>query len=318
MTGLVVRRLLQAVPVLVVASMVVFLLLFVGPNPLEQLREDPAYTSADVARLTAQYGWDRPITEQYLRWAGGLLHGDWGTSLQFQRPALDVILDRLPLTLFVSGLALMLSVLVALPVGVFVAVRRYSRVDYATTVVTFGLMATPSFFVALLFQAAALKLKDATGTLWFATGGAPMHGSLLAWAQHLALPVIVLSALQIGSWTRYQRSELLGVLATDYVKSALAKGLPFRVVLTRHALRNTMLPIVTLLAMDLAGMVGGTMITETVFGLPGVGTLLLDAVRNHDVVLAVDIMMVGAVALVLANAAADVTYGVLDPRVREA
>ena len=180
------------------------------------------------------------------------------------------------------------------------------------------MMAAPSFFIALLFQLFALKLGDWNGgDLILYTGGAPRSwGDIGDVVARLFLPVLALSILQIAGWSRYQRSQLLTVLESDYIRSAMAKGLSFRTVLTRHAMRNSMLPIITIVAIDLAVLFGGAVITESVFALPGMGTLLLDSVFQRDVVLALDIVMIAAFLMVFFNAVADVAYGLFDPRVR--
>lgn len=330
MMGLVIRRSVQAIPTLGVVSIVMFMLLMVGPNPLQQLKQNPSFTDADVQRLTKLYGWDKPLPQQYLEWAGNFVTGNMGTSIQTQRPAKEMILERLPLTLMLTGASMVLSLMIAIPIGAYVAVRKYSRADYAATFLTFCTMATPSFFLALLLQLLALKLQDAAGgTLVLATGGAPgcanggffqqifsCMGSPIEVTQRMFLPVLALSILQIAGWSRYQRSELLGVLGQDYVKAAMAKGIPWRDVFLKHAMRNALMPIVTIVAIDVALLFGGAVITESVFSLPGMGGLLLDSIRQRDVVVALAIVMIGAFLVLVFNTLADIAYGMLDPRVR--
>lgn len=331
MTSLILRRLAQAGPTLVVVSILMFILLMVGPNPLQQLKQNPQYTDKDIARLTKAYGWDKPKHEQYLGWAGNFVRGDLGTSMQTQRAASEMILERLPLTLMLTGASMLFSLIIAIPIGAYVAVRKYSKADYAATFGTFCMMATPSFFLALLLQLGALKLQDLLGgTMLFSTGGAPecvgasgvfsqlfaCLGSPVATIQKMALPVTALSILQIAGWSRYQRSELLGVLNQDYVKAAMAKGLPGRSVFLRHAMRNALMPIVTIVAIDVALLFGGAVITETVFGLPGMGGLLFDSLHAKDSVVVLAIVMIGAMLVLVFNTLADIAYGMLDPRVR--
>jgi peptide/nickel transport system permease protein len=330
--GLIMRRLMEAIPALVVVSIIMFGLLALGPNPLEQLKQNPNITSKDVARLTKLNGWDKPVTAQYFHWAGKFVKGDMGVSTVDQRTSWDKIKERLPLTLMVSGLSMMVSLAIALPIGAYVAVHKYSRADYAATLSTFAMMASPSFFVALLLQLMALKLQDMFGgTLVFYTGGAPscvgadsglVHTVFSCMAtpveafRRLALPVFALSILQIAGWSRYMRSELLGVLNADYIRSAMAKGLDGKVVFFRHALRNALLPLVTIVALDVAALFGGATITESVFGLPGMGRLLLDSLMQKDIAVVLAIVMIGAALVLLMNTIADILYGVLDPRVR--
>jgi len=332
MTGLIVRRLLAAIPTLIVASIIIFTLLVVGGNPLQLLKQNPAYTSADVARITKQYGWDKPAPVQYLKWASGVVHGNFGESLVAHRPAMAMIGERLPVTLMLTGTSMLLSLLIAIPIGAYVAVKKYSKADYMATFGTFVLMATPSFFLGLLLQLMALKLQDmAGGTLVFSTAGAPscvgsgggvFHiafsciGSPLEVIKKMTLPVVALSILQIAGWMRYQRSELLNVLNQDYIKSAIAKGLPSRRVFINHAMRNSLLPIITIVGIDVAMLFSGAVITEQVFGLPGMGNLLLDSITSRDIVVVQAIVLIGAFLVLFFNTLVDILYGVLDPRVR--
>lgn len=332
MSALIIRRVLEAIPALVVVSVIMFGLLALGPNPLELLKQNPAITSEDVARLTKLNGWDKPVIEQYTHWASNFITGDMGTSTVDQRPAWDKIRERLPLTLMLTGMAMIVSLSIALPIGAYIAIHKYSRADYFATLATFAMMASPSFFVGLLLQLAALKMQDAAGgTLVFFTGGAPscvgsdsgfagtMFGCIgtpVETFRRLALPVFALSILQIAGWSRYMRSELLGVLNQDYIRSAMAKGLSSKVVFMRHAIRNALLPLVTIVALDVAALFSGATITERVFGLPGMGNLLLDSLGSKDIAVVLAIVMIGATLVLVMNTVADVLYGVLDPRAR--
>lgn len=331
MTGLIIRRTLAAIPTLIVVSMIVFSLLVLGGNPLDQLKQDPRYSPADIKRLTHEYGWDKSAPQQYAMWATKAVRGDFGTSFQTQRPATEMISERLPLTLMLTGWSMIISLLIAIPIGAYVAVHKYSKADYAATFVTFILMSAPSFFIALLLQLMALKLQDAAGgTLFFHTAGAPdcasgagvisVFFSCLATPvdlfTHMALPVFALSILQIAGWMRYQRSELLNVLNQDYIKCAVAKGLPGRRVFIFHAMRNSLLPIITIVGIDVAMLFSGAVITERVFGLAGMGNLLLDSISNRDTAVAMAIVLIGAFLVLFFNTLVDILYGVLDPRVR--
>lgn len=329
MTSLALKRFLEAIPALFVVSVIMFGLMMMGPNPLDMLKQNPNITSEDVARLTKLNGWDKPPVEQYLSWAGNFVTGDLGVSTVDQRSAAEKIGERLPLTLMITGMSMVLSLLIALPIGAYVAIHKYSKADYVATLLTFGMMASPSFFVGLLLQLMALKMQDAAGgTLVFFTAGAPACagdgmgsfftclGMPLETFQRLALPVTALSILQIAGWSRYMRSELLGVLNQDYIRSAMAKGLSGKVVFMRHAVRNALLPLVTIVALDVAGLFGGAVITESVFGLPGMGNLLLDSVKQMDIAVVLAIVMIGAALVLFMNLVADILYGILDPRVR--
>lgn len=329
MMRLLVQRFLAAIPALLAVSVIIFGLMHAGVDPLAMLKENPNITAEDVKRLTRLNGWDKPVTEQYVRWAGKFLTGDLGTSTVDQRPAGEKIGERLPVTLMLTGSALVLSLIIALPIGAYVAVRKYSRADYLATLLTFTMMATPSFFIGMLLQLAAIKLQDAAGgTLVFYTAGAPSctaDGLLTPFTcltapvemfQRFALPVTALALLHVAAWSRYLRSELLTVLSQDYVRSAMAKGLTGKRVFLRHVARNALIPLVTIVALDVAQMFSGAVITEQVFGLAGMGNLLLDSVRMGDMAVVLAIVMIGASLVLVMNALADVLQGYLDPRAR--
>lgn len=316
MSGLLIRRVVQLGPTLLATSVLMFFVLSMGPGPLAQLQEFSNLTAEDIARISHAHGWDRPLWHQYLSWLTNFVTGDWGESIRTFRPAAEMIFERLPLTLTIASLALVLSVGIGLPLGAYVAVRKYSKIDYMTTFITLTLMAMPGFFLALVLQLCAVKLREGTGGVVFYTSGVPDGDSILEWVQRLALPVLTLTLTHIAMWVRYQRGELLNVLGQEYIKCARAKGLPERVIFMRHAMRNAVLPIVTLIAIDLGKLVAGAVIVESVFGLPGIGTLLLDSVNGHDTTVVLDILMLVALMMVLCNTLADVLYGVLDPRVR--
>jgi len=319
MTGLLIRRLVAMPFILLVTSVLVFAVLSLGPSPLALLMEVANLSPEELQRIAAKYGWDQPLWKQYLDWLGDALRGDFGVSIRSFRPAIEVIGERLPLTLTIAALALLLSVGIGVPLGAYCAIRANTRVDYVTTLFTLGLMAMPGFFVALVLQLLAVGLRDATGSPVFYTSGTPEVGAdTIEWLQRLTLPVLALAVTQIAEWTRYQRSELLGVLGEQYVVCARAKGLPAKLVFTRHAMRNALLPIITLIALDMGKLLAGAVVIESVFGLPGMGTLLLDSVVSSDTVVVLDILMLVGLMILVCNTLADIAYGALDPRVRVA
>ncbi len=317
MSALLIRRLGALPVILLVTSILVFLVLSMGPSPLAVLMETANLSPEELDRIAKQYGWDKPAWQQYLHWLTDVLRGDLGMSIRTFRPAAEMIGERLPLTLTIASLSLLLSVGIGLPLGAYCAARANSRVDYGTTFLTLALMAMPGFFMALVLQLIAVGLRDATGGVVFFTSGTPEEGaSTFEWVQRLTLPVMCLALTHIAEWTRYQRGELLGVLGEQYIVCARAKGLPAKVVFMRHAMRNAMLPIITLIAIDMGKLVAGAVVVESVFGLPGIGTLLLDSVNGNDTVVVLNILMLVGLMMVLCNALADVVYGALDPRVR--
>lgn len=311
------RRALMFFPTMLAVSIIVFFILSMGPSPLAQLQEVANLSPADIARLAKKYGWDQPLWKQYLHWLGQYVQGNWGISVHSMRPAWDMIMERLPLTLTIASFALLLSVGIGVPLGAYAAVRKNSKFDYGTTFFSLALMAMPGFFMALILQLFAVALRSATGHVIFYTSGTPESSSdIVGWMQRLALPILTLALTHIAVWVRYQRGELLGVLGQQYITCARAKGMPEKTVFFRHAMRNALLPIVTLVAIDMGKLVAGAVIVESIFGLPGIGTLLLESVTNHDTVVVLDILMLVAAMMVFANTLADVAYAALDPRVR--
>lgn len=316
MIALLASRLVQLVPTLLATSVLMFFILSLGPSPSAQLQEHGNLSADEISRIAHENGWDKPKVQQYASWLANYFRGNWGESVRTMTPAANLILERLPLTLSIAAISLALSVGIGLPLGAYVAVRRYQKVDYATTFTTLSLMAMPAFFLALILQLLAVQLRGVTGGVVFYTSGIPDDGATLEWVQRLALPVLTLTLTHIAAWTRYQRGELLNVLGQEYIKCARAKGLPARLVFMRHAVRNAVLPIVTLIAIDMGKLVAGAVVVEAVFGLPGIGTLLIDSVTGHDTIVALDILMLVAVTMVICNTVADLAYGALDPRVR--
>lgn len=318
MTATLARRALLAIPTLLAATLLLFLLLAVGPDPLRQLQQEGSLTDSDVVRLTSMYGWDSPWYQQYGRWLGSLLGGDWGTSMRTGRPAWEMLAERIPISLAIGGAALLLSLLVAIPLALLLAARRDSRIDRLGVFTSVALTAVPGFLVAVLLQLAAVQLKDVTGhTVLHVTGAWRGDGAIEA-LRRFTLPVLTLTLVQVGAWLRLARAGMLDALGHEFVLAARAKGLPERIVLTRHALRSALAPLVTLVALDLGFLLGGAVIVENVFGVPGMGTLLLDSVQARDSVVALDELVLASLVIVAATLGADGAVAALDPRgVRE-
>lgn len=310
------RVIALAIAALFVVSLAMFLLLFIGPNPAAQLANNPDYSPADIARLVHENGWDQPWPQQYVHWITGFLSGDWGTSVTTHRSVRAMIMERLPLTLMLTGSAELLSLLLAIPLGIALAHRRDSALDRGAAIISFAVLAAPSFLIALFLQAAALKLDHATGAVVLPTAGAPT-GGLFSHVHRLILPVLSLAIVQSLAWSRFQRNEMIRALSSNYILAARAKGLPERWLHFRQALPNTLIPVLTIVAMDVAALIGGAIGTETIFGLPGIGGLLISSVNTHDVAVALDIVVVAAAAMVVANALMDLLHGRLDRRVRD-
>jgi peptide/nickel transport system permease protein len=324
----VIRRLLQAVLLLFLLSIVLFLLIHAIPGGPARVFQAPRMTKAEIDALNAKYGLDQPLYVQYFKWLTGILHGDLGTSFSDNQPVASDIFARVPATveLFVSALGL--ALVVAILFGVLSAVRQYSIVDYAITTFSYLGISMPIFWFGFVLQDVfgVRLLPFFYNTLGFrwpifgrvvsdTTGLSPLQ-VLGSYAFHLVLPTIVLSLLFIAAWSRYLRSSMLDTVKQDYIRTARAKGVSPRTVFFQHALRNALIPFVTVVAIDFGGIFGGAVITETVFAWPGMGLLFFDSLndRNYPVLLAM--LLIAATSVILFNLIADVLYGIIDPRIR--
>lgn len=274
----------------------------------------PGMTKARLAALAKVYGINKPIIVQYWAWLGGALHGNFGYSYMYGQPATAMMLERLPATMELMGSSFVLAVGIAFILGVFSAVRQYSVWDYLVTVVSYFGMSMPTFWLgmmALIFFAVELK--------WFPAGGMSTVGvgfSIGDRLWHLVLPMVVLAFFTLAQESRYVRASVLEVVHADYIRTARAKGVPEGRVMWRHALRNALLPVVTVMVMDGAYLFGGALVTETIFSWPGMGRLFIQAINQADYPVMMAIVSFLSVIIVFANIFADVLYGVLDPRVR--
>ncbi len=309
------RRLAQMVPLLLGITVVLFGVIQAAPGGPEAAllgagrAVDPALVQAYRERL----GVDRPVPVQYGLWLGGVVRGDLGVSFSTGRPVGEMIRERLPATLELMGASFFLAAVLAFGVGTLSALRQYSWWDHLGTGVSFLGIAMPVFWLALLLQ---LVFGVWLGWLPVAGRGDVGDGSLGGRLAYLVLPACVLSFRYVAGWSRYLRSSLLGALRADYVRTARAKGLPERVVVGVHALRNALIPVVSVMALSLAELVSGAVITETVFAWPGIGRMFVQAMFARDYPLLMGILLLGSVAVVVVNLVADVVYGILDPRIR--
>jgi peptide/nickel transport system permease protein len=319
------RRTLQAIPILIGVSLIVFMIVWLAPgSPLDRFY-DPRVPREAMQRLIEAYGLDRPVGEQYVRWASTFWQvwrtEAWGYSFLDGQPVLQKYMDHAAPTLRLMATALIVTILFAIPIGTIAAVKQYSWTDKViTTLATVG-YAMPSFLlgVALLyFGGRILGWFPLFGmqSLTDARSPSGTRGDLIDLAWHLALPVASLAIQQIAGWARYMRSSMLEVLHQDYVRTARAKGLSSSRVLGKHALRNALIPVVTLLGLSIPGLIGGAAITETIFSYPGLGKLYVDAVGQRDYPVVMAGTMIGAVAVVVGNLLADVLYAVIDPRIK--
>ena len=318
----VVRRTLQSIPLLLAISIILYGILYNMPGgPLAPYLQNPHITAADIARLRHNLGLDQPVPIQYLKWLGHILTGDMGWSTSNSEPVFQALIERFPATLELMGASILIAIVVGVTAGILSAVYRYSVLDYVITTVAFFGQSMPVFWFALMMQLA------------FAVHGIPLPfgyqiqlpsagisssdtfdlGDRLA---HLVLPAAVLSLLSIALFSRFMRSSLLEVLGTDYIRTAAAKGLAFRTILLKHGLKNAMIPVVTVIALTLPALLGGAIVTETIFAWPGMGRLFINAMTQSDLALLMGYLLLTAFLVVFCNLLADVTYAWLDPRVK--
>jgi len=313
------RRVLYSVPVIVVASFVLFWAVRSTFDPLAKLRQahDPAVIAREIERL----GLDRSVPEQYFLWLRSLVVGDWGVSTRTGTPVLPLIGEALWPTLQLAFWGLLVAILIAGGISVYSAVRQYSWGDNLLTGASYIGIAMPAFWFGLiLIQTFAVWPKEQFGLseppLFFIGLNSPGQTGVLDYIRHLILPVAALMIALVASWSRFGRAAMLDALTSDYVRTARAKGVPRRQVIWRHAVRNSLAPFVTVVALDAAILIGGLVVTEQIFAIPGMGRLFLQSLVAGDVFVLLPWMIVVAVAVVVCNLIADIAYAVLDPRVR--
>ena len=311
-----VRRLAIAVPSLLGISVVLFCVLALAPgDPFEELVTNPNVPPEVGAALRAKFGLNDPIAMRYLHWLTAMLQGDWGFSFVSRMNVDTLILQRLPTTLLIIGSSQILALLIALPVGVLSARRPYSPFDQIANTLTFIGFSLPPFFTGILFILVFSIALDwlpfvyradlaATGWRWF-------------WEEfrQAAMPVAVLALFQGASWTRYVRASVLDVIRLDYVTTARSKGLAERTVIVKHVVRNALIPVVTLVALTMPAVFGGAIVTEQIFRIPGIGSLLISSILANDTPVIMAVTFVFACLVILFNLIADILYGWLDPRI---
>lgn len=313
MTRFLLRRLATIGVVLFLISLVVFLALHVLPGSAATLILGEYATPEALRTLERELGLDRPLHVQYLAWIRGVLRGDWGDSLAMKQPVAGIVALRLRNSAWLALTAFGAVVLLGIPLGSLAALRRGRLLDLAVVAATYAGISVPEFVTGL----ALILLLASPGAGWFPTGGyAEPAAGLGPWLRHLALPVATLTVILLAHVVRQTRSGLVEVLEAAYVRTARLKGAPESCVVLRHALRNGLLPTVTVLALDLGYLMGGIVVVEEVFAYPGLGRLILYAVQNRDVPLLQAAVLVVATVYALANFAADLVYAWLDPRIR--
>ena len=298
--------------VLLALSVVVFVAVRAAPGDPAQARLGREVTREAVEEERKALGLDRPIPIQYGIWLSNTLRGDFGRTISYATDwvILDLVLEKLKRTIPLALAAILLAVSVSIPLGIIAGVRPYTWIDNSASAVALFGVSAPNFWVGLM-----LILFFSVRLGWFpASGYGPLGEGLDL--RYLVLPSIALSIQMMGGLTRYMRSGMLDVMTSDYIRTARAKGLPGRSVIVRHALKNALLPVVTVFALDLGGLLAGALVTETVFQWPGIGLLLLGALRNRDYGIVQAVVLLTAVIYIMVNLMADIMYAYLDPRIR--
>lgn len=314
MSKYLVRRVLVAVPTLIAVSVLLFGLIHLAPGGPAAMYASPDAGPEDIARLEKLLGTDQPVPVQYVNWLGGILRGDWGISFRYREPVTAVIGGRAPNTVQLMLVALLIAVLLAVPFGVLSAISKRRWVQYLASILSMLGISIPTFWLGMMI----LLTLSVQWRLLPSGGNATIGVEFDLWDRfiHVIGPASVLATLYIAGWSRYVRSSMLDVISQEYVRVARAKGLKETVVIYRHALRNALLPLVTLIGLQGGNLIGGAMITEVVFAWPGMGKLLADSLTARDYPVLMAAFMVMAVLTVFGNLLADLTYGWIDPRIK--
>ncbi len=316
-----IKRTLLMVPILLGITLLSFSIMHLAPGgPAEAQMEFSAKASAEArARLRKLYGADQPVYKQYITWLRKFVTLDFGTAFADGRKVKDKILERLPITLSINLLSLCLVLLIALPIGILSATHQYSALDRFTTVFVFVGYSMPSFWLALLLiylLGVQWGVLPISGFQSLDVTGLSAWGLLMDRADHLILPVFVSAFGGLAGFSRYMRNSMLEVMRQDYIRTARAKGLSEPRVVYKHALRNALMPVITILGLSIPGIIGGSVIMETVFGIPGMGQLMFQAVLSRDYNVAMGILVPAAALTMLGNFVADIGYALADPRIR--
>ncbi len=323
MLSYITKRLVMLVPLLLGITLISFVVIHLAPGePTDiQTQLNPQASSELQDRLRVQYGLDQPLYVQYGTWLGRLLQLDFGESFATdRRPVLDKVLERLPVTIMLNLMSIVVILGISVPLGVMSAVRRNSGFDRTTTILVFTGFAMPSFWLALLMMdwfGVRLGFLPVSGLKSLGYEYLGVGAQIIDRISHLVLPVFISAIGGVAGFSRYMRSNMLEVIRQDYILTARAKGLSERTVIYKHALRNALLPVITILGLSIPGLIGGSVIFETIFAIPGMGKLFYDGVMMRDYPLIMGILVVGAVLTLLGNLLADICYALADPRIRQ-
>jgi peptide/nickel transport system permease protein len=317
MTQYLIKRLLIAIPTLIAISLILFTILALAPgDPLGEFASNPSITEEVRENIRKTLGLDQPIYIRYFKWFFAFTKGDLGYSFTSRSPVLDLIIQRLPTTLWVVGTAYIFSVLIAFPLGIISAVKRYSWLDKIITTFAFLGYSLPTFLTGLLFIVIFSVQLNWFPFIYNSTLKITSFSTLIEQIKQSIMPISVLALYQSAVLMRFIRSAILDELSHDYVRTARAKGLTKFAVIKDHIIRNALIPVVTLIALDIPTIFTGALVTEQVFRVPGIGALLIDSIYRSDTPVVMAITFIYGVLIVIFNLVADLTYGFLDPRVR--
>ena len=313
----VVKRLLIAIPTLIAISLIIFTILALAPgDPLGEFASNPAITPEVRENIRRSLGLDQPTHIRYFKWFSSFIRGDMGYSFNSRSPVAELLWQRLPTTFFIVGTAYLIALAIAFPLGIISAIKRYSLTDQVVTTIAFLGFSTPPFFTGLLFIIIFSVQLGWFPFIFNSTLEVTDWQSFVAQVQQSVMPISVLALYQSAILMRFIRSAILDELQQEYVRTALAKGLSKFVVISKHVLRNALIPVVTLIALDIPAIFTGALVTEQVFRVPGIGALLIDSIYRSDTPVVMAITFIYAILIVLFNLIADLVYVLLDPRVK--
>ncbi len=320
MAKYIIKRLLQFIPVLFLISLISFFILVNMPgDPIDQLlMSDPEMTAEDLQELRKAYGLDQPFYVRYVKWISKVLQGDLGFSRTYKIPVVTILKRNMPRTIILATSAFIFALIIAIPIGIYSALKQYSLMDYFWTIFSFVGFSTPSHWLALLFIylfAVHLRILPAAGYRSVDLPSGAL-GPFLDRIRYLIMPTVALGLINLASWMRYMRSCMLEVIREDYIRTARSKGLGERVVIFKHALRNALIPLITLVMLSIPAIFGGSIVTEQVFAYPGMGQLFINSITGHDTFITMSIVMFLGTLTVTFNLIADLFYAVIDPRIR--
>lgn len=319
MVRYIIRRVLISIPVLLGVSLIAFFLVQASGDPMAVYNANPNISSEDLLRLQKTYGFDKPVYVQYFYWLRNALTGNWGQSFLTHQNVLDMIRGRMGNTLLLMGTSLVITLIISIILGIYSATHKYSLGDYVVTAFSFFGYAMPSFWFGLmLIIIFSVYFKEMGLPSLPAAGMYPVRGGRTLWEliRHMILPVAVLSLISVAKYTRYLRSSMLEVIGQDYVRTARGKGVPERLVLWRHAFKNAIIPLITLVMMDIPALFSGALITEQVFAWPGMGRMYWEHAVWVDYPVLMGIILLVSSLVVVCNLLADVSYAIVDPRIR--